>query len=85
MNGKKHASLSSSPAYESAELSGQWAVQGSSGRVAEKASQRECLVGDLDLHLDLIRKAKATAAMQGVTLREWVLKCIEEKLKKVSK
>jgi predicted HicB family RNase H-like nuclease len=30
---------------------------------------------------DLMRKAKAAAAMQGVTLREWVLKCIEDKLK----
>jgi hypothetical protein len=29
-----------------------------------------------------MRKAKATAAMQGITLREWVLKAIEEKLKK---
>jgi len=34
---------------------------------------------------DLMRKAKAAAAMQGTTLREWVLKCIEEKLKKGSK
>jgi predicted HicB family RNase H-like nuclease len=31
---------------------------------------------------DLIRRAKSAAALQGVTLREWVLKAIEEKLKK---
>jgi predicted HicB family RNase H-like nuclease len=31
---------------------------------------------------ELIRKAKAAAAMQGVTLREWVLKAIAERLKK---
>lgn len=34
---------------------------------------------------ELMRKAKAAAAMQGITLREWVLKCIEEKLKKALK
>jgi hypothetical protein len=31
---------------------------------------------------DLIRRAKSAAALQGITLREWVLKAIEEKLKK---
>jgi predicted HicB family RNase H-like nuclease len=31
---------------------------------------------------DLIRRAKSAAAFQGVTLREWVSKTIEEKLKK---
>jgi predicted HicB family RNase H-like nuclease len=31
---------------------------------------------------DLVRRAKSAAALQGVTLREWVLKSIEEKLKK---
>jgi predicted HicB family RNase H-like nuclease len=31
---------------------------------------------------DLIRRAKSAAALQGVTLREWVLKAIEEKLRK---
>jgi predicted HicB family RNase H-like nuclease len=31
---------------------------------------------------DLIRRAKFAAALQGVTLREWVLKAIEERLKK---
>jgi predicted HicB family RNase H-like nuclease len=31
---------------------------------------------------DLIRRAKSAAALQGVTLRDWVLKAIEEKLKK---
>jgi predicted HicB family RNase H-like nuclease len=31
---------------------------------------------------DLIRHAKSAAALQGITLREWVLKAIEEKLKK---
>lgn len=31
---------------------------------------------------DLIRRAKSAAALQGVTLREWVLKAVEEKLKK---
>jgi len=30
----------------------------------------------------LLRKIKATAALQGITLREWVLRAIEEKLKK---
>jgi hypothetical protein len=34
---------------------------------------------------DLIRRAKSAAALQGVTLREWVLKAIEEKLKKGAK
>jgi predicted HicB family RNase H-like nuclease len=29
---------------------------------------------------DLIRHAKSAAALQGITLREWVLKAIEEKL-----
>jgi hypothetical protein len=31
---------------------------------------------------DLIRKAKSAAALQGITLRDWVLKAIAEKLKK---
>jgi len=31
---------------------------------------------------DLIRRAKSAAALQGVTLREWVFKAIQEKLKK---
>jgi predicted HicB family RNase H-like nuclease len=34
---------------------------------------------------DLIRRAKSAAALQGVTLREWVLKAIEQKLKKRGK
>jgi predicted HicB family RNase H-like nuclease len=32
---------------------------------------------------DLLRRAKAAAAMQGITLREFVFKAMEEKLKKV--
>jgi predicted HicB family RNase H-like nuclease len=31
---------------------------------------------------DLIRRAKSAAALQGKTLREWVVKAIEEKLKR---
>jgi predicted HicB family RNase H-like nuclease len=31
---------------------------------------------------EMIRKAKAAAAMQGVTLRDWVLKAIADRLKK---
>lgn len=31
---------------------------------------------------DVIRRAKSAAALQGITLRDWVLKAIEEKLKK---
>lgn len=31
---------------------------------------------------ELIRRAKSAAALQGVTLREWVLKAIEDRLKK---
>jgi uncharacterized protein (DUF1778 family) len=31
---------------------------------------------------DLIRRAKSAAALEGKTLRDWVLKAIEEKLKK---
>ena len=31
---------------------------------------------------DLVRKAKAQAALEGIHLREWVLKAIEEKLKR---
>ena len=31
---------------------------------------------------DLIRRAKSAAALQGLTLREWVLKAIEERLKR---
>ena len=31
---------------------------------------------------DLIRKGKSTAALQGITLREWVLRAIGEKLKR---
>jgi hypothetical protein len=34
---------------------------------------------------DLIRRAKSTAALQGITLREWVLKAVEEKLKKAKR
>jgi predicted HicB family RNase H-like nuclease len=34
---------------------------------------------------DLIRRAKSAAALQGVTLRDWVLKAIEQKLKKEGK
>jgi hypothetical protein len=34
---------------------------------------------------DLIRLAKSAAALQGITLREWVLKAIEEKLRKPKK
>jgi predicted HicB family RNase H-like nuclease len=34
---------------------------------------------------DLIRRAKSAAALQGITLREWVLKAIEQKLKKGGK
>jgi predicted HicB family RNase H-like nuclease len=30
----------------------------------------------------MIRRAKSAAALQGVTLREWVFKAIEEKLKR---
>jgi predicted HicB family RNase H-like nuclease len=32
--------------------------------------------------LDIVRRAKSAAALQGVTLREWVLKAIEERLKR---
>jgi predicted HicB family RNase H-like nuclease len=31
---------------------------------------------------DLVRRAKSAAALQGVPLREWVLKAIEDKLKR---
>jgi predicted HicB family RNase H-like nuclease len=31
----------------------------------------------------LIRRAKSAAALQGATLREWVLKAIEERLKRL--
>jgi hypothetical protein len=31
--------------------------------------------------VDLLRRAKAAAAMQGITLREFVFKAMEEKLK----
>lgn len=31
---------------------------------------------------ELIRKAKSAAALQGITLREWMFKAMEEKLKK---
>jgi predicted HicB family RNase H-like nuclease len=31
---------------------------------------------------DLMRRAKAAAALQGITLREWVFKAMEEKLRK---
>ena len=34
-----------------------------------------------DVPVDLLRRAKAAAAMQGVTLREFVFKAMEEKLK----
>jgi hypothetical protein len=32
--------------------------------------------------VDLVRRAKSAAALQGITLREFVFKAIEEKLKK---
>jgi predicted HicB family RNase H-like nuclease len=32
---------------------------------------------------DLLRRAKSAAALQGMTLRDWVLKAIEERLRKV--
>jgi predicted HicB family RNase H-like nuclease len=35
-----------------------------------------------DVPADLIRRAKSAAALEGKTLREWVLKAIEGKLKK---
>jgi predicted HicB family RNase H-like nuclease len=41
--------------------------------------------GSLNLRaipISVIRRAKSAAALQGVTLREWVLKAIEEKLKR---
>jgi hypothetical protein len=46
-----------------------------------------CLMPSKSLNLravpdDLIRRAKSAAALQGVTLREWVLKAIAEKLKR---
>jgi hypothetical protein len=31
-----------------------------------------------------MRRAKSAAALQGTTLREWLLKAIEEKLKKAN-
>jgi predicted HicB family RNase H-like nuclease len=31
---------------------------------------------------ELVRRAKSAAALQGITLRAWVLKAIEEKLGK---
>ena len=34
---------------------------------------------------ELLRKAKAAAALQGKTLREWVIEAIQEKLKKVKR
>jgi predicted HicB family RNase H-like nuclease len=34
---------------------------------------------------DLMRRAKSAAALQGITLREWVFKAIQEKLKKGGK
>jgi predicted HicB family RNase H-like nuclease len=41
--------------------------------------------GSLNLRaipVSVIRRAKSAAALQGITLREWVLKAIQEKLKK---
>ena len=35
-----------------------------------------------DVPPDIIRRAKSAAALEGTTLKEWVLKAIEEKLKK---
>jgi predicted HicB family RNase H-like nuclease len=35
-----------------------------------------------DVPVDLLRRSKAAAAMQGITLREFVFKAMEEKLKK---
>jgi predicted HicB family RNase H-like nuclease len=35
-----------------------------------------------DVPVALIRRAKAAAAMQGITLREFVFKALEEKLKR---
>lgn len=34
---------------------------------------------------DLIRRAKSAAALQGITLREWVIEAIQEKLRKGAK
>jgi len=34
---------------------------------------------------DLVRRAKASAALEGVTLKDWVMKAIQEKLKKGAK
>jgi predicted HicB family RNase H-like nuclease len=31
---------------------------------------------------DLIRRAKSAAALEGITLKDWVMKAISEKLKK---
>jgi predicted HicB family RNase H-like nuclease len=31
---------------------------------------------------DLLRKIKATAALQGKTLREWVIEAVQEKLRR---
>jgi predicted HicB family RNase H-like nuclease len=31
---------------------------------------------------DLLRKIKATAALEGKTLREWVIEALQEKLKR---
>jgi predicted HicB family RNase H-like nuclease len=41
--------------------------------------------GSLNLRaipVSVIRRAKSAAALQGVTMREWVLKAIEDRLKK---
>lgn len=31
---------------------------------------------------ELVRRAKSQAALEGKTLREWIVKAVEEKLKK---
>jgi hypothetical protein len=38
-----------------------------------------------DMPVDLLRLAKATAAMQGITLREFVIRALEERLNRGKK
>ena len=38
--------------------------------------------GEHDLQEALIRKAKASTALRGTTLREWIIEAIQEKLRK---
>jgi hypothetical protein len=38
-----------------------------------------------DVPTDLLRLAKATAAMQGITLREFVIRALEERLNRKKK